>query len=149
METSGSGPPRRPRWLVIGGLALAFALTLGVGTVLGATLLRTAQAAANTPGANGAPFASGFPQAGTPGPHGGPGGQGQCVALTVSSMSGSTITAKAADGSTVTIHTTASTTYTKGGQAATASAVTAGAQIRVMGTHNSDGSITATSIDVV
>lgn len=63
-------------------------------------------------------------------------------------ISGSTITAKAADGSTVTIHTTPSTQYRQNGQAVAASAVTVGSQISVMGTHNGDGSITATAIDI-
>jgi hypothetical protein len=63
-------------------------------------------------------------------------------------VSGQTIVAKASDGSTVTIHTTASTQYTRGGQSVAASAVTAGSQIHVVGTRNSDGSITATRIDL-
>ncbi|HKW22174.1 MAG TPA: DUF5666 domain-containing protein, partial [Ktedonobacterales bacterium] len=73
---------------------------------------------------------------------------GQCDTYTVSSMSGQTIAAKAADGSTVTIHTSSSTKYTKGGQSASASAVTAGSQIHVQGQQNSDGGINATQIDV-
>ena len=68
--------------------------------------------------------------------------------LTVSSVNGSTIVAKTASGSTVTIHTTASTTYNQAGKSVAASAIKAGTRINVMGTHNSDGSITATSIDV-
>jgi len=147
------GPRRRaPSWLLVGGLALAFALALGVGALLGSSLLGTAQAA--SPTANGV----GTSQVAYSGPGGAfaprnglasaPSGQGQCEAYTVSSVSGNTIVAKAADGSTVTIHTTSSTTYTRNGQSASASAVTAGARIHVMGTRNSDGSITATSIDV-
>ncbi len=138
-------PPRSDRrWLVPVLLALAFTFTLGVGLFAGATMLRTAQAAADGPG--GANLAR-FSLASTPGsgPHG---GQGQCGAYTVSSVSGQTITARAADGSTVTIHTSSSTKYTKGGQSASASAVTAGSQIHVQGTKNSDGSINATQIDV-
>lgn len=140
--------PRRRggRWLMIGALALAFALALGVGAVVGSSLLGTAQAASLSGGgtAFGQTLAAGQ---GTQG-RAGQAGQGQCGTLTVSSVNGQTIVAKAADGSTVTIHTTASTQYTKGGQSATASAVTAGAQIHVDGTRNSDGSITATRIDV-
>jgi hypothetical protein len=68
--------------------------------------------------------------------------------LTVTAVSGSTITARAADGSTVTVHTTAATRYTRSGQSATLTAVTVGSRINVMGTHNSDGSITASSIDI-
>jgi hypothetical protein len=120
-----------------------------VGAFLGATLLQPAQAAGSGPAGNAAPFtaqffAAGTPAAGAQGPH----GQGACDTLTVSSVNGNTITAKAGDGSTVTIHTAASTTYTKAGKAATASAVTAGSRIHVRGTHNSDGSVTATAIDV-
>ena len=135
------------RWLLIGGLALAFAVMLGVGVVLGATYLATAQAAGASPGTTFNQQAPGAFGRGFAGP-GAAGATGQCQTLTVSSVSGSTITAKAQDGSTVTIHTTASTTYTQNGQTATASAVKAGVTISVMGTHNSDGSITATSIDV-
>ena len=139
--------PRRRRWLLPAVLALAFLLTLGVGVFMGASLLANAQAAAGGP--NDANFAR-FSLANTPGAHGsgGPGGQGQCDAYTVASVSGNTITAKAADGSTLTIHTSSSTKYTKGGQSASASAVTAGSQIHVEGARNSDGSITATQIDV-
>lgn len=142
--------PRRRRWLVPTVLALAFVLTLGVGVFTGASLLANAQAAAGLPGSpSGANFAR-YSLASTPGAQGpgGHGGQGQCDTYTVSSASGNTITAKAADSSTITIHTTSSTTYTKGGQSASASAVATGSQIHVEGTRNSDGSITATQIDV-
>ena len=141
---NSDSPRRGRRWFAPALLALAFLLTLGVGVFFGATMLRTAQAAAGGPGV--ANIAR-FQLAGTPGAHG-PGGRGQCDALTVSSVSGQTITAKAADGSTVTIHTSSSTKYTKNGQAASASAVTAGSQIHVDGTKNNDGSINATQIDV-
>ena len=136
-----AAPHRGRRWLIPALLALAFALTLGVGAFAGATMLKTAQAA------GGGPIFSQVSQANTPGVRG-PGGQGQCDAYTVSSVSGQTITAKAADGSTVTIHTSSSTKYTKGGQSASASAVTAGSQIHVQGTKNSGGSINATQIDI-
>jgi hypothetical protein len=125
-------------------LAVAFVATLAIGTFLGATLLHTAQAAPSSSKGLGLPLVAQFAAASTPGAQ----GPGQCAALTVASVSGQTITAKAADGSTVTIHTSSSTTYTKAGQAATASAVVVGAQIRVRGTHNSDGSITATDIAI-
>jgi len=136
-----AAPHRRRRWLVPALLAFAFVLTLGVGLFVGATMLKTAQAAGGGPGL------AQFSLASTPGagPHG---GQGQCDAYTVSSVSGQTITAKATDGSTVSIHTSSSTKYTKGGQSASASAVTPGSQIHVQGSKNSDGSINATQIDV-
>lgn len=143
-----AAPRRRRRWLLVGGLALAFALTLGVGALLGSALPHIAQAAYLAPGGNGAQYAFDA-RPGAQGRPGGPGGPGQaCAALTVSSVSGQTIIAKAPDGTSVTIHTTASTTYTKAGQSATASAITAGSTIHVRGTHNSDGSITATDIDI-
>ncbi|HEY7343426.1 MAG TPA: DUF5666 domain-containing protein [Ktedonobacterales bacterium] len=136
-----AAPHRSRRWLVPVALALAFALTLGVGAFAGASMLKTAQAAGGGPGL------AQFSQAGTPGARGS-GGQGQCETYTVSSVSGQIILAKAADGSTVTIHTSSSTKYTKGGQSASESAITAGSQIHVQGTKNSDGSINATQIDV-
>lgn len=152
-------PRRRGRkWFLIGGMALALALTLGVGALVGSALGSTpASAASNTGQASQSPAGSfqGFAPRG-PADNGqqfaatpGPGGQGPCVTLTVTAISGSTITAKAQDGSTVTIHTTSSTTYTQNHQAATASALKVGSVISVMGTRNSDGSITATSIDVL
>lgn len=140
-------PPRRGRrWLWIGGLALAFALTLGVGAIMGAAIRSTQAASLAFGGGNTLQTvsqAAPFDRAAQPGP------RGPCGVLTVSSASGQTIVAKAADGTTVTIHTTGSTTYMRNGQSAAASVVTSGAQIHVDGTHNSDGSITATSIDVV
>ena len=145
--------PRRRgrRWLLIGGLALAFMLALGVGTLLGASNSAT-QAAALTTGSSSSSqslvFAQGnaSPSQSMAGGQGMQGAQGQCESLTVSSVNGNTIVAKTASGSSVTIHTTASTSYTQAGKAAAASAIKAGTRISVMGTHNSDGSITATSI---
>ena len=143
IEPPGISAPHRSgrRWLLLGALALAFALTLGAGALLGANYLATAQAASLAP-PNAQPARTLLDAQGAQG------AQGQCGVLTVSSISGQTITAKASNGSTVTIHTTTSTQYTRAGQPASASAVAAGAQIHVDGTHNSDGSITATRIDV-
>jgi Domain of unknown function (DUF5666) len=141
--------PHRRHWLVPGLLAAAFLLTLALGAFAGATMLKTAQAAGNNPAnGNNANTAFQLPFASTPGAGSGQHGPGQCDAYTVSSVSGATITAKAADGSTVTIHTSLSTKYTKAGQSASASAVSVGSQIHVQGTKNSDGSISATQIDV-
>ncbi len=140
-------PPRR-RWLLIGSLALAFMLALGIGTVMvmGASS-GTAQAAALSQGSTGGSQTLVVDQSNSNGPQA-TGAQGQCEALTVSSVSGNTIVGKTSSGSTVTIHTTASTRYTQAGKTVAASAITAGTRISVMGTHNSDGSITATSIDI-
>lgn len=148
-------PPRRRsgrRWLLIGGLAAAFALALGVGALLGSSYFGTAQAAGVTSGNT--PYSHGYFALPGNAPSGqvsftnAPGAQGQCEMLTVSSVSGQTITAKTAGGSTVTIHVTSSTRFTRAGAASSLSAVTAGATISVMGTHNSDGSITATQINI-
>ncbi|SRR6266487_2041480 len=144
---------RGRRWLLIGALAFAFMLALGVGTLLGSTT-STTQAAAlvsgGTSSSQSLTFAQGNansaqPQAAGPGTQG---TRGQCETLTVSSVNGNTIVAKSSSGSSVTIHTTASTSFRQAGKTVTASAVTVGARIHVMGTHNSDGSITATSIDI-
>jgi hypothetical protein len=154
--------PRRHtrRWLVIGGLAVAFALTLALGTVIGEVLHSSAQAAVlNSNISNQPQFGDGpyrgyggyggyadngpqYPMAGTPS------ARGPCISVTVTKVSGSTITGTERDGTTLTIHTTSSTAYRKAGQSASASAVTVGSEIHVMGTRNSDGSITATSIDI-
>lgn len=152
---------RSGRWLLVGGLALAFAFMLSLGVLLGSTVSASQNASAASTGAsNMQALASGSGSANGQALNiasgnannaqtfaTGPGTQGQCEMLTVSSVSGSTIVAKTANGSTVTIHTTASTKYTQAGKTVTASAIKAGSQISVMGTHNSDGSITATSID--
>ena len=71
---------------------------------------------------------------------GGPDGPGNghkptpALAGTVKSVNGSTITVQDFMGFTRTIHTSPSTTYTRGGQSATSSAVTNGAQIAAQGT---------------
>ncbi|HEX6817508.1 MAG TPA: DUF5666 domain-containing protein, partial [Ktedonobacterales bacterium] len=149
--------PGGRRWLLIGGIALAFALTLALGAFLGATLHSTANAASFSPGARNAPELGNAPfgpggrgigLASTPGAQGQPGAPGQCDALSVTSVSADTIVASRQDGTSVTIHTSSNTAYTKNRQSATASAVTVGSHIHVQGTTNSDGSITATSIDV-
>jgi hypothetical protein len=107
-------------------------LTLSQGNVNGSQALNNAPGNFNGPGAFNA----------------GPGANGQCVSLTVTSVKGNTIMAKSSSGASVTIHTTASTRYTQAGKTVTSSAITAGSHISAMGTHNSDGSITATSIDI-
>jgi hypothetical protein len=160
--------PRRRgrRWLLIGGLAFAFMLALGVGALM-SSLTSTTQAAALTAGSTSSSQSSAVTQGGAgssqsltfaqggsnyaqpqAGGSGARGSQGQCETLTVSSVNGNTIVAKTSSGSSVTIHTTASTRFTQAGKTVAASAITVGARIHVMGTHNSDGSITATSIDI-
>jgi hypothetical protein len=154
---------RGRRWLLIGGLAFAFMLALGVGVLMGSST-STTQAAALTSGSTSSfqspavtqggdgssqslTFAQGNANNAQP-MAGGPRAQGQCEMLTVSSVNGNTIVAKSSNGSSVTIHTTASTRFNQAGKTVTASAIKVGTRINVMGTHNSDGSITATSIDI-
>ena len=152
--------PRRRgrRWLLIGALAFAFMLALGVGTLLGSTT-STTQAAALTSGSNSSSQSPAVTQGGDGSSqsltfaqgnanNAQPRAQGQCEMLTVSSVNGNTIVAKSSNGSSVTIHTTASTRFNQAGKTVTASAIKVGTRINVMGTHNSDGSITATSIDI-
>src|SRR6266550_1998975 len=154
-------PRRRGRkWFLIGGLAFAFMLALGVGVLLGtstgttqasaltAVSTSSSQSPAVTQGGVSSSQSLTFAQRGANNAQPMAGGQGQCETLTVSSVSGNTIVAKSSNGSSVTIHTTASTSFRQAGKTVTASAITIGARIHVMGTHNSDGSITATSIDV-
>jgi hypothetical protein len=61
------------------------------------------------------------------------------MAGTVTSVKGSTITIKDLMGFTRTIHTSSSTTYTRGGQPANSSAVTNGANIAAQGTVDKNG----------
>lgn len=158
----------RRKWLALSGIALAFLLALlAIGGHLSAS--STAQAASLSSGStqsvalgqsntgsgqvfvfNGNAQQRAGANNGPQGPAFGPGaqGQGQCESLTVSSVSGSTIVAKTASGASVTVHTTSSTKYSQAGKSVTASAIKVGTVISVMGTHNSDGSITATSIDI-
>ncbi len=68
--------------------------------------------------------------------------------LTVTSVNGATITAKDVNGNTVTIQTTSSTVYTQNDAVVSASAVKQGLKIDVRGTKNSDGSVTATKIEI-
>ena len=149
---------RGRRWLLIGGLAFAFMLALGVGVLMGSST-STTQAAALTSGSTSSSQSPAVTQGGDGSSqsltfaqgnanNAQPRAQGQCEMLTVSSVNGDTIVAKSSNGSSVTIHTTASTRLTQAGKTVTASAIKVGTRINVMGTHNSDGSITATSIDI-
>jgi hypothetical protein len=70
------------------------------------------------------------------------------VAGTVASVSGSTVTVTGRDGSTSKVVLTSSTTYQLAGEAATKDAVVAGSQIVARGTLASDGTLTASSVDV-
>ena len=155
MASTGLDQPPAPRrrgrrWLLIGGLAFVFMLTLGVGAIMGSLTGTTQAAALASQGASSSQTLV-LAQGGSNGAQilaVTPGARGQCDALTVSSVNGNTIVAKTSSGSSVTIHTTANTQYTQAGKTVTASAIKVGTLIHVMGTHNSDGSITATRIDI-
>ena len=70
------------------------------------------------------------------------------VAGTVASVSGSTVTVTTRDGSTSNVVLTGSTTFTLAGKAATKDAVVVGARIVARGTPATDGTLTATSVEV-
>lgn len=126
-------------WLILAGLATI------IGLIAIASIVVTA---VNAAGPSGTPTAT--TTSPVQGPGKGPGkGHGPKAALTVTGVSGQKITAKRRDGGTVTITTTSSTTYTRAGQSINASAITTGTNIHVRGTTNSDGSITATRVDIV
>ena len=70
------------------------------------------------------------------------------VAGTVASVSGSTVTVTGRDGTTSKVVLTSSTTYELAGEEATKDAVVAGARIIARGTLATDGTLTATSVEV-
>ncbi len=132
---------RGRRLLIIGGIVGAFGLTLIVGMILGARILPAYAAGAQN---------NAFLLANQSGPGGNCGpGFGMRGELTVSSVSGDTITAKQGNGTSVTVHTTSSTRYERAGKTVDSSQVKSGTQISVQGTHNSDGSIAASVISIV
>ncbi|MGH2517043.1 MAG: DUF5666 domain-containing protein [Ktedonobacterales bacterium] len=133
-------PARVRRSLVAGGLVA----TLGIGAV-GGGALALAHANSNAGGASGIVGATTLAQGKG---HPGHGRFGPPAPLTVTAVSGSVISATQPNGTKVTIHTTSSTTYTRAGKTVSASALTSNEHIRVRGTRASDGSITATHIDI-
>lgn len=144
-------PPRSPRqglprWLKVGG-ATAALLLVGAGAAAGANAL-TAQAANGGSSISPFSFLTGTPAAGQPGHPDGFGGHRRVGELTVSSVSGQTITTKDASGATVTLKVSSSTQYTRLDKTVSLSAITAGEMIHADGTRNSDGSITASRVDI-
>jgi hypothetical protein len=71
------------------------------------------------------------------------------VAGTVKAVDASTITITQQDGTTTKVQLTGSTTYRSDRQAADKSAVTVGAFVMVTGTLSADGTMTATTVDVM
>jgi hypothetical protein len=144
-------PPRSgvPRWLIIGGAAVALALTLCLGVLIGSAT-QNSFAASAAPGQSHARWGTvpgNGTNAGLPGHGHGPGmGRG---GLTVTAVGASTITAKRGDGTSVTIQTNSSTQYLRAGKTVARSAIANGQALHVEGTRNSDGSIAATRIQIV
>jgi hypothetical protein len=128
---------RRRRLLVIGGLALALILTLGVALI-------ASQARASGSSVSVALIAQHMP---TMMPTG---GQGQCGGqLTVSSVTNRTITVTGPNGNTQTIYVTSHTQYVKAGQVVSVSAIKVGSNIYVTGSCGQGHAIHATRIEIV
>lgn len=137
-------PPRRRTrrgWWMAGGAVFTLAVIVGLAVV---AVPAFAAAGPQNPILG---FFTEGKTGGHPGRDGGhhmrPGG------LTVQKVSGDTITATRPDGQSVTIHTSSSTTYWREDSQVDAGAVTSGAHIAVRGQRASDGSVTATRIDIV
>ncbi|HEX9069942.1 MAG TPA: DUF5666 domain-containing protein [Ktedonobacterales bacterium] len=135
---------RAPRWLLIGGATVASVAILGFGVLLGSTIIPAFAASHQGAVRTQRSFGQG-PQMGDHGP----GAKGFGRSLSVTSVTASTIVAKDGHGNSVTITTSASTTYTRAGKTIDRSAITAGTNISARGTRNSDGSITATAVEIV
>ncbi len=139
-----------------GAFGIVWAVTSGSGSSSSAT--SAPPAASQSASSNDPAQSLAAPGQAAPGPgHGGPGrfgfgfrgplgGAGQNghkpapgMAGTVKTVAGQTVTIQDFMGFTRTIHTSSSTTYTKGGQSATSSAVTNGAQIAAQGTVDKNG----------
>lgn len=130
-------------WLILVALALLIAL-LAAGSIV------VTSANASGPSSTGTPTVTARRSPGKGhGPHGPGPGRGPKAELTVTGISGQNITAKRQDGSSVTIVTSSSTVYTRLGKTVSESALSSGTRIHVRGTHNSNGSITATHVDIV
>ncbi|HEX9038738.1 MAG TPA: DUF5666 domain-containing protein [Ktedonobacterales bacterium] len=143
---ASSRPAGRPRrWMYLIGAALAVAVLLALGVAAGMAITGARAAGGSSPSTFFHQFGRGHDGDGAGFGRGDHGAMG----LTVTKVSGQTITATNRDNSAVTIHITASTTYTRAGKAVSLSAVTAGEHIAVMGTRNSDGSIAATRVTII
>lgn len=134
----------RRRWVLISTLVVAL-----LAAIVGAAI---AVSSAYAAGSSGTPTPTVTSTNGA-GPHGhGPWGGGPRNhgpgRLKVVSVSGSQIVAEGPNSQKVTIKVSSSTTYVRAGQKVSASAVVVGDTIGVMGTRNSDGTITASQVMV-
>ncbi len=136
----------RRRRLLIGSLVLVFAFmfTVGVGLSTGATRAQALESRSTSSFQTLAVSHKGPPHdlQGT----NTVGANGQCNTLTVTSVNGSTIVAQSSCSKSITVHTTASTQYVRAGKTVSVSAITVGTRVYVTGSHNRDGSLTATRI---
>lgn len=138
----GSGSPglngrnsRRRRWLIFGGVLAPVILVLGGGIVLAAAHAGSTSAATGTSTITSTVGASAAKKANP--------------LFTVTTISGTTISAKRSDGTSVTIATSSSTIFIEADQKVTISAITVGSHIRVKGKQGKDSSITARKIQIV
>ena len=171
LSQSPASRSHRRRRLRIGGLVLAFMVAIGMGLSTSATRAEAlasritssfqtlavsdrgpinGQQGTSTAGENGQCDGTGSNSRPINGQQGTstPGDNGQCSTFTVSSVNGSTIVAQSSCSRSITVHTTASTQYVQAGRNVSVSAITVGSRVYVAGSQNSDGSITASRIDI-
>ena len=140
--------PAQPRRLNPVTAVLLAVLLLAGGFVGGIAVQRsqattTAAPGRNLPGGMLGRFGTGFPSGGpTPGGAFGFDGGTPVVSGTVASVGTGSITVTAQDGTTVTVHISATTTVSERGSAA----LQPGAQVQVLGTKATDGSVDATAV---
>jgi hypothetical protein len=135
-------PPHKRGRFLVGGIALALALSLGVIVFLGAS--SAANPARAAPGASSSmvPRMTRTPRATMTGQCGGN--------MTVTRVTNRTITVTRPDGTTETVYVNSHTHYTRYGQNVNLSAIKVGSRIYVVGTCTNGGRrINATSIEIV
>jgi hypothetical protein len=134
------------------GIVAGTGLVLAIGA---AVAMGASPSTAPSAGANPAPSGQVAPEQHDKAGHGwmlgGPGRRDRRAfgQISVTAINGSSLSLKTDDGWTRTISVTATTTITKGGQAATLSDVAVGDVIRFAETRNADGTYTITRIDIV
>jgi hypothetical protein len=139
--------------LTVGGLALTHGSPSVAASSTTSTSLTTAVTANSTRSTSTAPFAERGGRGGLDRGFGGRLGSGGVArmgrGLTVSSVSGNTITATGRGGQTVTITVDSNTKYTKAGATIALTDIQKGDKLAVQGSRTAQGAITATSITVV
>jgi len=136
---------RKSTWLVAAVLACVVAgVSIGVAETSGSSSSTTTAAAATATAGQGGPFSGASAGSGSnarSGPE--PGGSSG----TVTSVSGTTFTLTTPVGEKVTVNESSSTTYLDGSASSTASAITTGSGVLVLGTVNST-TIAATQVTI-